>query len=108
MQLGVPTGHTPATLLPEMLPCPVRRGAEPMTKRVWIIKLRMKLAAWIMGDGWGGVLTRLWLIRARALDAISEDGMVTLAKCPALAETLYEKMPGTWTLTAVRSDPVEP
>lgn len=72
-------------------------------------RLRFRVGSFVMGDNWAGVVTRLWLIRDRALAAVSKDGMVTLAECPALAEALYERMPGKWALSVARIDaPREP
>lgn len=74
-----------------------------MTKRMWWWERnRLRIASWIMGDGWAGVVTRLWLIRERAMAAIAEDGRVTLVDCIPLAEALYEPMPGNWRLTIER------
>lgn len=66
-------------------------------------RLRLRLGSWILGDEFYGVVTRLWLIRKRAMAAVTADGYVTLAECPALAEALYKPMPGMWSLTVVRS-----
>lgn len=68
----------------------------------WWKRLRFRIGSAVIGDGWAGVVTRLWLIRDRAMAAVSKDGYVTLAKCPGLAEALYEPMPGTWSLTVER------
>ena len=65
--------------------------------------VRLRLAAWLMGDDWSGVIMRLWLIRERALVAVTKDGRVILAECEALSEALYAPMPGTWTLDVTRA-----
>lgn len=73
-----------------------------------VIRARLRLASWIMGDRWWGAVSRLQLIRQRAEIAITRDGSVILADCPALAEALYEDIPGSWTLTVSPTPPTEP
>ena len=62
-------------------------------------RLRMRLASLIMGRGWLGTIQRLVLIRDRAMRAVNRDGAVTLFECEALAQALYEDVPGEWLLT---------
>ena len=69
-----------------------------LMRRAWN-RARMRLASWIMGGGWSGVIMRLWLVEHRARAAIQQDGGVILANCKPLADALYENIPGRWRLT---------
>lgn len=74
-----------------------------MSDRKFINRVRLRLASWIFGGDWYGVVMRLWLIRERAMAAVNADGRVTLAECESLAEALYAPIPGEWTLTVTRA-----
>jgi hypothetical protein len=67
-----------------------------------MIRLRMKLAGWILGDGWTGVISRLWLIRDRAMEAVDKSGQIIPEKSKPLAEALYHDVPGTWELHIIK------
>lgn len=70
---------------------------------VRLIRLaRLRLAIVLFGGGWGGVISRLWLIRERAMAAVTREGRVDLANCQALADALYENIPGKWQLTIIK------
>lgn len=71
----------------------------------WIRLLRLRLAVLLFGDGWSGCVSRLWLIRERAMAAVTKDGRVNLAECQALADALYADIPGNWQLTLSRVPP---
>jgi hypothetical protein len=64
--------------------------------------IRLTVGAWIIGGEWHGIVMRLWLIRDRAMEAVTKDGYVDLSRCKLLAEVLYEEMPGEWSLVATR------
>lgn len=72
-------------------------------------RMRLRVGGWVLGNGWFGVVGRLWLIRERAMIAIHQDGRVVLADCQALADALYGPVPGRWKLTIERlEEPVSP
>lgn len=73
----------------------------------YVNRLRLRVGAWILGDGWFGAITRLQLIHDRARQAVNADGRVTLAACPALAEALYAPIDGVWTLAVTRHADVD-
>lgn len=70
-----------------------------------IRQARLKIACWIFGRGWGGIVMRLWLIRDRAMAAVTPEGGVILAECKALSDALYEPIPGHWQITIARIYP---
>ena len=72
--------------------------AKRFTKRA-----RFHLGMAILGRDAKGAWAVLWIIRERALDAVTSDGQVILANCEALAEALHRQMPGTWTFTMKRN-----
>lgn len=66
----------------------------------WLaMKWRVRLGMKIVGRSYLDAVSRLWLIRERAMTAITRDGHVILADCPALAEALYADIPGEWQVT---------
>ena len=61
--------------------------------------LRLALASLILGRGWYGVISRLWIVYDRAKLCITKDGQVILSECKPLADALYADIPGQWKLT---------
>ena len=70
----------------------------------WLQRWRIRIGLKIVGGGYQGAVMRLWLIRERAMTAITQGGGVILADCPALAEALYEPIPGQWRFTIEQID----
>lgn len=96
------------------MPDPVERLVEelrmamPMVLvRLWR-KARFRLGCWLLGDGYRGAVMRLWLIRERAMQAITPDGEVVLAKCQPLSDALYAPIPGRWSFTISHVDDEPP
>lgn len=73
-----------------------------MSEPRWLVHLRLRAASVLLGGGWAHIVMRLWLIRDRAMAAVTPEGRVNLAECKALSDALYANLPGSWRLTITR------
>lgn len=78
---------------------------KPWTR--WRV-LKLRVGFWLIGGDAMGLWSVLWLIRERAMRAVTRDGGVILAECQSLADALYEQTPGRWRLTLTEMEPSSP